>query len=182
MIRSALMTTRLKDFYYTAESGESIRVEAENWERIEAADSTGQCNTRYLVSATLTYRYLPPFDNLADVVREIEKPLNGPIGALYPYSEPGPGRWLIDYAGNTTTFDKVSNGYLQCLKYENFIKIRLDGLPDNCGSGECRTEFYREGQVIHTVDFCPPISEEPPGDCCCDCCDELAAIARTIRV
>ena len=171
----------LNDYFYQAENGETIRVEAESYEQ-NSSSSSGQCPTRYLVKATLHYYYLPPFDNNPDYVVDVESPLTGPVGDPYPTEPNQPGRWLIEYANGVTTFHRVFNGYLKPLKYENLSKTRLDGLPDDCGSGGCTTEFYRGSQVIHSIDYCPSIDTEPPEDDCCDCWRQAAAIARTIRV
>ena len=176
--------------YFYVNDGQTIRVEADAWQQFLEPGRPGQCVTGYDWRAYVRYRTLSSsrirgyYFGVSD---QQTRGCKGPLGSI---------EVVLNGDGSTDIFmsfynrDYVFVRELQTTipPYRIFVDIeqerviRLDGLPDDCDEGSCQIEFYREGQVIHWIEHCPPIFDEPPGECCCECCDELAAIARTIRV
>ena len=183
----------IRDFYYTEEGGgETIRVEAESYQQLTEPAKTGQCPTYYNVRGF--YRYY--FDAYPDDIRRqtfsiggsLSNRTYGPIGGLQPGLDRNNlvvlylNHYTLDGTPTKTPVRTFSRG-LTYISSEITSIHRFDGQPDNCGEpGACGTKFYREAQVIHEIGYCPPVTEEPPEDACCDCWQQAAAIARTIRV
>ena len=172
----------INEYFYVSKDGEVVRVEAESYDRETDSTQSGGCNeTLYTYVFTYETKFFGNVTTSSVTVQNVQGPVS------FNRFEFGDGSGLYGYIneGNQVSLRVSRGGLRQYWEYAipiSLVATRADGQPETCPQS-CITRFYRGSQTIHEIDYCPPISTEPPEeDCCCDCCIELAAIARTIRV
>lgn len=170
----------MPEFFYEDSDEQIVRVFADSWEQVNTPAQQWQCQTEYLVDWEAVY-----FVNFfgRNEVRTGTTSIQGPIARIYQIQATASrtDTW-IEHNGTSTRVDQLSAGFGGANPVSSRIinAPRTDGQPDNCGqAGNCRTDFLVQEQVIHSIDFCPPISEEEPG---CPCLCELVPLLREIHV
>lgn len=170
----------MPDFYYTDQSGGSVRVAADIYEENNLPAQPGQClGVTYRVTGTV-YAYRAPGSSSRVFVNSPNRFVIGPITEIRLHRDSNNYFLTIEHGGGTSTGNlgnvRAGFGHLDWAPGP-FIN-RVDGQPDNCG-GSCTMHFIQDGQTFHSLDYCPDVSETPPG---CPCCAELLPLLRGLNV
>lgn len=181
----------MENYLYYERDDEWVRVDADNYTQQPKVaqtsvipSSTGQCPTLY----QLTIR----FEGLG--IRGWEEyPRNVSIRAFGPiegkvtvipgtYGQQGV-RATINSTGEsqpTLIVNEPPFGYWDARNFRITAR-REDGQPDNCDAPAegCETRFYRDGNLVLTLDNCPAITN---GQGCQECCRELLPAMRSLTI
>lgn len=175
---STLMT--INTYFYEDEGGSIVRIEADSYSQISESASSGQCVGDYY-TLVVSYDYYFRGRQYGRQEREISS-FEGPISGVRMHYAGNVSQIVVQHAGTETfsEFESTNSTVWGAPRIESYEKV--DGSEDNCGGGACRTEFTRNSQIFHNLNYCPAITEEPPHDDCKECCAQLLPIATRIRV
>lgn len=150
-------------FYYADQSGNTRQIEADSYRRIENGNQT--------------------------VVRYSHDMNSGPYdqtfsGAIITINSLG-GTWLP----NPTQAPRAclsSPAYQGNRIYDDFDAPYGDNsgtcVYDVTISLGCKTDFYLNGAIVLSLNYCPTIEDDPRNKSCDECCKELLSLARSIRI
>lgn len=177
----------MTDYLYYRRGEEWARVTSDSYSRKSNSNPLyypgGQCLVDYRIFFTV--------DQINDkgvyvntlVDRSIGQFVKGPIWSVEIRDEK---RRVISIGPNgiTATFRPVNSTYT-LMNLRNIKIPRRDGLADSCGdspyliAGDCQTIFKKNGSAVLTLDSCPEVSD---GRGCSECCGQLVAIAKQIKI
>lgn len=154
----------MSQYYYYEQNGNTYQVEADSYRRITDS-SFNQVQLNWLMSAgPITATYDRPILAVASQ-GGTWKPNPSQNALPCPGSPAFEGNSINHPFDTAYTDNSGVCGYL----------VTLDG-------GNCKTNFYRAGAIVLTLNFCPPIDNDPRNTDCQPCCRSLLPSMQSISV